>query len=193
MREFYTQALELEPQMLINYLIKETLVIAFYLSVFKLGVYVKDIIKSLTAKGIYNHGKPFARNTVYNILKSEKYSGIYRHDGEVFENIYPQIVPQDIFDTVRSKIDSNHYGKRSTEVVYLLQSIYNVVHIALQLRYDVFKHIVFENVFSCLALCATVAVFTSQTLVIAFLFAVLGCAALCAYGTAAIAAYRFVA
>lgn len=67
----------------------------------------------MTAKGIFNHGKPFARNTVYNILKNEKYSGVYRHDGEVFTNIYPQIVPQDIFDTVRSKIDSNHYGKRS--------------------------------------------------------------------------------
>lgn len=75
----------------------------------------------MTAKGIFNHGKPFARNTVYNILKNEKYSGVYRHGDEVFTNIYPQIVPQDIFDTVRSKIDSNHYGKRSTEVVYLLR------------------------------------------------------------------------
>lgn len=88
---------------------------------FQLGVYVKDIIKSLTAKGIYNHGKPFARNTVYNILKSEKYSGIYRHDGEVFENIYPQIVPTEVYERVRAKIDENKYGKRSVEVVYLLR------------------------------------------------------------------------
>lgn len=88
---------------------------------YAMGVYVKDIIKSLTAKGILNRNKPFARNTVYNILKCEKYSGIYRHNDEVFTNIYPQIVPQDIFDIVRKKIDSNHYGKRSTEVVYLLR------------------------------------------------------------------------
>lgn len=70
-------------------------VVRYIFEQYSLGVYVKDIIKSLTAKGIFNHGKPFARNTVYNILKSEKYSGIYRHDGEVFENIYPQIVPTD--------------------------------------------------------------------------------------------------
>ena len=88
---------------------------------FSLGVYVKDIIKFLTAKGIYNNGKPFARNTVYNILKNEKYSGIYRHGGEVFENMYPQIVPTDIYENVREKISENKYGKRSVEVVYLLR------------------------------------------------------------------------
>ena len=88
---------------------------------YAIGVYVKDIIKALTAKCIYNRGKPFARNTVYNILKNEKYAGIYRYNGEVFTNIYPQIVPQETYDIVRKKIDSNHYGKRSTEVVYLLR------------------------------------------------------------------------
>ena len=96
-------------------------VVRFIFEQYSLGVYVKDIIKLLTAKGIYNFGKPFARNTVYNILKSEKYSGIYRHDGEVFENIYPQIVPTEIYEKVRAKIDSNRYGKRSVEVVYLLR------------------------------------------------------------------------
>ncbi|MDE7296285.1 MAG: recombinase family protein [Clostridia bacterium] len=96
-------------------------VVRYIFEQYSLGVYVKDIIKSLTAKGIYNHGKPFKRNTVYNILKSEKYSGIYRHDGEVFENIYPQIVPTEVYERVRAKIDENKYGKRSVEVVYLLR------------------------------------------------------------------------
>lgn len=53
----------------------------------------KGIIKTLTERGIFNRGKKFARNTVYNILKNEKYSGIYRHGNEIFTNIYPQIVP----------------------------------------------------------------------------------------------------
>ena len=35
--------------------------------------------------------------------------------------MYPQIVPREIFDRVRSKINSNKYGKRSVEVVYLLR------------------------------------------------------------------------
>ncbi len=68
------------------------------------------------------NGKPFATNTIYNILKNEKYSGIYRHDGEVFDNIYPQIVSTETFDQVRIKTEANHYGKRSTETVYLLRN-----------------------------------------------------------------------
>lgn len=86
------------------------------------GEYVKDIITKLTAKGILNNNKPFARNTIYNILKNEKYSGIYRYKDEIFTNIYPQIVPQNIFNKVRAKIEKNQYGKRSTEVVYLLRN-----------------------------------------------------------------------
>ena len=46
---------------------------------YAIGVYVKDIIKALTVKGIYNRGKPFARNTVYNILKNEKYADYLFH------------------------------------------------------------------------------------------------------------------
>ena len=85
------------------------------------GVYVKDIIAALTERGIYFHGKKFARNTVYNILKNEKYSGIYRHGEETFDNIYPQIVPTEIYEKVRAKTNANRYGKRSVEVVYLLR------------------------------------------------------------------------
>ena len=49
---------------------------------------------------------------------------LFRKSGgieEVFENMYPQIVPREIFDRVRSKINANKYGKRSVEVVYLLR------------------------------------------------------------------------
>lgn len=87
-----------------------------------LVVYVKDIIADLTVKHILNHGKPFARNTIYNILKNEKYSGIYRFNNQTFENMYPQIVPVEIYEKVRQKTNQNKYGKRSVEVVYLLRN-----------------------------------------------------------------------
>lgn len=97
-------------------------VVRFIYEQYALGVYVKDIIQKLNEKHIYNRGKPFARNTIYNILKNEKYSGVYRHNNEVFENMYPRIVSQDIYDKVRKKTSQNHYGKRSIEVVYLLRN-----------------------------------------------------------------------
>lgn len=68
---------------------------------FSKGVYVRQIIEALTAKGIVYHGKPFAKNTVYNILKNEKYRGVYYHGEERIDNMYPQIVPVEIFDRVR--------------------------------------------------------------------------------------------
>lgn len=40
------------------------------------GVFVRDIISTLTEKRIFNRGKIFARNTVYDMLKRELYSGI---------------------------------------------------------------------------------------------------------------------
>lgn len=97
-------------------------VVRFIYDQYAQGVYVKDIIKTLTERGIFNHGKKFARNTIYNILKNEKYFGIYRHNGEAFENIYPAIVPKEVYEKVRQKIDTNKYGKRSVEVVYMLRN-----------------------------------------------------------------------
>ena len=96
-------------------------VVRFIYEQYSLGTYVKDIIAELNSKRIFNKGKPFARNTIYNILKNEKYSGIYRFKDEIFENMYPAIVPNEIYTKVRNKIDLNKYGKRSTELVYLLR------------------------------------------------------------------------
>lgn len=97
-------------------------VVRFIYEQYARGVYVKDIIKTLTEKSIFNRGKKFARNTVYNILKNEKYSGVYHHNGETFTNMYPQIVPTDLFEVVRKKTEQNKYGSRSVEVVDLLRN-----------------------------------------------------------------------
>ena len=97
-------------------------IVRYIFEQYSVGVYVEDIIAELTAKGVYNRGKPFARNTVYKMLKNEKYSGIYRLGDEVFENMYPQIVTPKIFEIVREKVKVNQYGKRSLDVVYLLRN-----------------------------------------------------------------------
>ena len=97
-------------------------IVRYIFEQYSVGVYVEDIIADLTAKGIYNRGKPFARNTVYKMLKNEKYSGIYRIRDEVFENMYPQIVTPKTFEIVREKVKDNQYGKRSLDVVYLLRN-----------------------------------------------------------------------
>ena len=96
-------------------------VVKFMYEEYSKGVYVRDIINALTVKGVLYKGRPFAMNTVYGILKNDKYSGTYKHEEEIVENIYPRIVPQEIIDRVRAKIKSNVNGKRSIETVYLLR------------------------------------------------------------------------
>ena len=84
-------------------------------------VFVKDIIATLTANGIYYKGKPFVMNTIYGILKNEKYSGSYMLGDEIVDKIYPPIISQEVFTRVRAKVNANKYGKRSVAVVYLLR------------------------------------------------------------------------
>lgn len=89
---------------------------------YAMGVYVKDIISALTAKGIFNKGKPFAETTIHNMLRNEKYTGVYRYKDDVFDNIFPQILPKELYEKVRHKSELNRYGRRSIETVYLLRN-----------------------------------------------------------------------
>lgn len=79
-------------------------VVRFIFEQYSIGVYVKDILCELDRRGVTYNGKEFVRSTVYNILKNEKYAGIYRFNGEIIENMFPQIVPTDIFEKVRAKV-----------------------------------------------------------------------------------------
>ena len=96
-------------------------IVRFIYEQYAKDVYVKDIIATLTEKGVLYNGKPFLRNTVYQILKNEHYSGIYHYNGEPFDNIYPQIVDTELFNKVRSKVMANKFGKKSETMTYLLR------------------------------------------------------------------------
>ena len=96
-------------------------VVRFIYEQYANDVIVKDIIQKLTDRGILNNGKPFARNTIYQILKNEKYSGVYRYGDEVFLNTYPRIVSKEIYDKVALKVADNRYGKKSNGAVFLLR------------------------------------------------------------------------
>lgn len=85
------------------------------------GVFVKDIIAELNEKGIMNkYGRPFAINTIHHILENEHYTGIYRLRDEVFTNIYPRIISDELFNLVKDKKEANKYGGRRSDVIYLL-------------------------------------------------------------------------
>ena len=81
-----------------------------------------DIARSLNEKGVKKRGNIFQATSVYTILRQEKYTGIYRIHGMSFNNIYPQIVPLEIYEIVKARIDANKYGKHPPDnVEYFLK------------------------------------------------------------------------
>jgi len=61
-------------------------------------------------------------NTVYSMLRNEKYLGAYNNGEELVENLYPRIVTDELYEQVRKIIDSNKHGKKSYEITYLLKN-----------------------------------------------------------------------
>lgn len=51
-----------------------------------------------------------------------KFDRFGRNRYETFDNIYPQIVPPEIYEIVRKKVNDNKYGKTSENVEYLLKN-----------------------------------------------------------------------
>jgi len=86
------------------------------------GVCVKDIISNLTERGILHHGKPFTKTMIYKMLQNERYFGIYRLRDKTFTNIYPAIVPENVYNLVRQRVQDNQFGKHQENVVYLLKN-----------------------------------------------------------------------
>ena len=81
-----------------------------------------DIARDLRASGIKNRKNVFTAPSIYHILRQEKYTGIYCIHGMTFPNIYPPIVPLEVFEIVKTRIETNKYGKHPTsDVNYLLK------------------------------------------------------------------------
>lgn len=89
---------------------------------FLAGKQLQHIFLELNEKGLLYKGKPFAKSTVYAFVTNEKYAGIYRHDGEVFENTYPAIISKDTFEMAQTRLQLNRYGKHKEGVYYLLRN-----------------------------------------------------------------------
>lgn len=95
-------------------------VIKYIFEQYSYGETVPKIILKLNERGLLHYGKPFVPNCIYHILRNEKYIGITKINGELFD-IYPKIISQEIFDKVRKRIDANKFGKRGVAEVYLLR------------------------------------------------------------------------
>ena len=79
-------------------------IVRFIYEQYALGVYVPNIICKLNEKGVLHNGKPFLPNAIYGILRNKRYVGVTEIRNEIYDNIYPQIVPKELFDKIKRKL-----------------------------------------------------------------------------------------
>ena len=84
------------------------------------GKRIPDIVRELDDKGITNRGNPFTVNSIYFMLQQEKYTGVYTIHDETFTHIYPAIIPKELYQIVRKRVDANKTGKHVIGVDYIL-------------------------------------------------------------------------
>ena len=99
----------------------EATVVRYMFSEYAQGKFMTDIMEELNNRGIRNRGNLFVKSSIHNMLRNRKYRGEVNCCGETYTNIYPQIVPTDIFDFVQAKLRKNHNGRHDSSIVYLLK------------------------------------------------------------------------
>ena len=83
-----------------------------------------DIVRLLNEKGLRTvRGKPFTKNSLWTILKNERYAGVYLFKDEVrVEGGIPALVSRETFDKVQEMLEINHRSPVNTwnRATYLL-------------------------------------------------------------------------
>lgn len=88
------------------------------------GLTKAEIAENLNRKGVRINGKPIKGRTFDKYLVNPKYTGEFLFGGRECKNMYPQIIPKDLFNRVQEQLNKNRYFLGGTETakkeVYLL-------------------------------------------------------------------------
>ena len=76
------------------------------------GKTILQICKDLENESITNKGQKFIPQTIRHFLQRKLYTGEYEINGKRYNNIYPQIITQELFTKVKNIMDKNRYGCR---------------------------------------------------------------------------------
>ena len=86
------------------------------------GKRLLTLAEELKADGIVNKkGVPFSPESMYYMLHLERYTGRYTVNGILYDNIFPRIIPEEIFQQVQKRLEANRHGKHVPGVEYILK------------------------------------------------------------------------
>lgn len=78
-------------------------------SMYAAGHTVSEVVGELNRKGLRNRqGKPFTQNSLYSMLKNEKYTGVYTYKDEIkIEGGIPALINKELFLKVQKMLRKN--------------------------------------------------------------------------------------
>ena len=103
------------------------------------GKKMPDIIESLTQRGIFYKGKPFNLTTVYKMIKSKRYAGIYYYKDKLYKNIYPSIISDELYSKIQILLQENKLGTTGKEEKFLLRKEMFFEEFAVYIKFECFQ------------------------------------------------------
>ena len=105
---------------------EESLILQRIFEDYSNGYTILQISRKFAEENITNNGKPFMPETIRHFLHRKLYTGEYEINGKQYNNIYPQIISKELYEKVKTKIDSNRYGcrKPNHDIFKLKDKIY---------------------------------------------------------------------
>lgn len=76
------------------------------------GKTILQICRDLEKENITNKGQKFIPQTIRHFLQRKLYTSEYAINGKQYNNIYPQIITNELFIKVKERMDKNRYGCR---------------------------------------------------------------------------------
>ena len=102
---------------------EEAEIIKYVFEQYDKGLTKKEIAQALNEKGLRYKGKPYKGRTFDKYLVNRKYTGEFDFGGRHCNNMFPQIIPKELFDRVQEKLNKNKYflgGAQKGKLEYLL-------------------------------------------------------------------------
>ncbi|MBR4003861.1 MAG: recombinase family protein [Clostridia bacterium] len=102
---------------------EEAEVLKYVFEQYDKGITKKEIADNLNRKGVRIKGKQVKGRTFDKYIVNPKYTGEFYFGGRECKNMYPQIIPKDLFDRVQKRLNKNKYfagGVATGKELYLL-------------------------------------------------------------------------
>ena len=83
------------------------------------GYKAKQIANNLNEEGIKREGgKLFSESYIFHLIHTTKYTGIVEHNGVVYDNIFPRIIDEELWDKVYKITEQNKISPSRKKEIY---------------------------------------------------------------------------